>query len=82
MAKPYYPDWQEPAEKCKMRRAISRPMDILIYSKTRKMTEIRRVQIIKPLHGDPWMVYANTGIKIPQKVTAKTCDSIRHWKEY
>lgn len=82
MAKQYYQDWQKPAEKSKMRRAISRDMEYPVYSKTRKKTEMRRVQIIKPLHGDPVMVYANTGIQVPQKVSAALCDQVKHWKEY
>lgn len=83
MAREWYPDWQEPAEKCKQRKAVSKPFDMLLFSKARRKTEVRKVEIIKPLHGDPYLIYAGTGIKVEgEKVSAAVCDRVRWWKEY
>ena len=83
MSIPTYPDWQEPAEQSKQRKAVSRSFNMLLYSKTRATTEVRRVEIVKPLHEDPYLIYAGTGIKVEgEKVSAAMCDRIKHWKRY
>jgi len=79
---PTYPDWQEPATKSKQKRAVSASFDMVLYSKTRRKAEVRRVEIVKPLHGDPYLIYAGSGIKVEEKVYARDVDKVKIWKAY
>ena len=80
---PTFPDWQEAAEKSKQKKAISVPFDFPAYSKSLKKPVIRSLEIVKPLHGDPYFVYAKTGIKfVEERCTAGDCDRIKRWKSY
>lgn len=82
-----YEDWQPAAEASKQRKAVSRRLSVPLYSKTHEKPMMYDVEIVKPLHGDPWMIYAKTGLKVmdgarPRKVTAQECDSAGPWKAY
>ena len=82
-----YDDWQPAADASKQRKAVSRILSIPLYSKENDKPMMYDVEIIKPLHGDPWMIYKSTGIKVmdgakPRKVTAKECDAAGPWKAY
>ena len=77
-----FPDWEAPAKLSKTQRAISEPFDYTYYSKTFRKVTVYKVEIVKPLYGDPYMVYRGSGIKVPVKVTARMVDSVRAWKVY
>lgn len=76
-----FDSWEEAARKSKMKMAVSEPFFEPVYSKTRKKTEMVRVEIIKPLFGDPFVVYATTMFKV-RKAAAKECDGVKKWKSY
>lgn len=80
---PKYDDWQIAAENSKQRKAVSMPFRHRAFSKQLKKMVIYNLEIVKPLHGDPWFIYAKTGIKFAgEKCTAAHCDRVRHWKSY
>jgi hypothetical protein len=72
-----YESWEEAASlpSNKSQRAVART--------TLRINGIDvKVDVIKPLHGDPWYVFRNTGLKISQKVDRSVVDSIRRWRPW
>jgi hypothetical protein len=77
----YYSNWEQAARSSRMERAVTKPFNEIIYSKTRRQREVYAVEIVKPLHGDPYMIYSGSGIKVDgRKVTAAECDRQKIWK--
>lgn len=80
---PWFDDWQEPAEQSHQRKAVSEPFEEVAYSKELRKPVIRRLEIVKPLHGDPYLIYAKTGIKYAErKCTMKDMNKVKRWKKY
>lgn len=77
-----YPDWQEAAENSKQRKAVSEPFKRLAHSKELNKTVVYNLEIVKPISGDPYFIYAKTGIRFNDKCTARDCDAVRWWKSY
>ena len=76
-----YKNWEEAANKSRMRMAVSEAFWEPVYSKARKKVEMVKVEIIKPMFGDPYVVYAGTSFKI-RNASAKECDGKLKWKSY
>lgn len=78
-----YPDWEEAAENSKQRKAVSYPLEIPHYSKDLQKPVLYRVEIVKPLVGDPYYIFAKTGLRFyDEKCTAADCDKVKKWKSY
>lgn len=75
-----YDDWQPAAERSRSRKAISDPFDYIVPGEAR----VLKVAIVKPLHGDPVLVYNySPGIKVRNaKITSRDVDKIRKWKSF
>jgi len=83
MAVAYLDSYEQAARQSKTGRAVSRPFTIPTYRKARGQTELTRVEVIKPLQGEPYLVYAGTNIKVyKEKVTPQMVDAIRDWRPY
>lgn len=68
-------DWEEACRDIHFERAVSDPQEIAHNGKA------IRAEIVKPLRGDGWWVYAKTGIRI-RKATASEVDSAKGWKGF
>lgn len=73
-----YPDWEAAAKASKWRKAVSTPVTITIPRGTFRM------EMVKPLHGDPYAVYATApGIRVHDyKPSTREIDRIRRWKPW
>lgn len=73
-----FDSWEEAARDSKMRMAVSGVMlDIYVNGKARKG------EIVMPLRGSPYMVYAGGAIVVHgYKPSAKEIDGVRFWKPY
>lgn len=70
-----YRDWEEAAKASPSRKAVAK-IDIEKPDGSKMKAEI-----VKPLHGDGWIHYENSGIKI-RKATAREVDSRSRWDDY
>ena len=69
-----YRDWEEAAKLSKHRKAIA---TLKVVHKNKR----RRVDLIKPLHGDGEIVWEGTSIPI-RKATTKEIDAQTRWRPY
>jgi hypothetical protein len=74
----HYPDWEPAARASRSRMAISEQITVRLARGTYP------VKIVKPLHGDPWAVYANCqGLKVHDwKPDSRAVDRCRRWKSW
>lgn len=72
-----YPDWEAAAKASKSRKAISAGFTQRIPNDGRYL----KCAIIKPLHGDPYVVYYHSpGLKVVGlKASAKDVDQVKTW---
>ena len=72
-----YADWEDAAKKGRSMKALSDPFDYIVPGENR----VLKVAIVKPLHGDPYLVYNSAiGIRVRNvKVTARQVDAVRRW---
>ena len=69
-----YRDWEAAAKASRFRKAVA-TFTLVDGSKKRK------VDVIKPLNGDGWLVFASTGYPI-RKATTREIDAQKRWRPY
>ena len=66
--------WEEAAKKSKWEKAIGKSWIV-------HRNKLIKVEVIKPLHHDGYIVYYHTGIII-RKATTREVDRIKKWKPW
>jgi hypothetical protein len=70
-----FKDFEPACEESVFDKAVSNSFPVPLNGKTVS------VEIIKPLHGDGYIQYKGTGIRI-RKATAREIDGVTYWKRY
>lgn len=70
----FYSDWEAACRANRFQKAVA-------TTEIEHKGKMQKVDVIKPLHGDAVICWANTGVRI-RMATTKEVDSLRRWRPY